>query len=338
MKEEISLREIIEIVMKQKWIIIIVTISCMLISALVSLFILNPTYETYSIVRMQSASNEENQEASDITIFEESLKSSSTLNSLIEKNQLDRNTYTINSIREMFKLEVIPETNTMKIIVKGNDPEQASQMANMLAFELGVRIEITDRTKEIVASQKRLEELADEIAIAKVKLLEAQEQLKITPEKQVTKQVLADNDLLRSVVQDQINTDVVDTIAIEMESEMINPVYTELQSKVAQATIELNTLQKEEENQKQKIDMNQSRINEIELKSSNDKLESNKSIRILDGTNAIFISPSIQPEKPVSPNVVLNVAVAAVLGGMLSLLIVFLRQYLKGTPGSEVNV
>jgi capsular polysaccharide biosynthesis protein len=238
----------------------------------------------------------------------------------------------------MLNVEVLKDTNAMKLQVKGSDAKEITQLANMLAFELGVRIEITDRTKDIVDTQKALDNLTDKIAIAEVKLKEAQTQLKNTPEKLTTKQVLADNDLLQSVVRDEYNKKTTDTAAIELESETVNPVYSELQSQVAQATIEVQTMRKEEENLKQKIELNQSRISEIETKSSNDKLDANKSIRILDDTNAIFINPAIQPEDPVGPKVLVNIAIAAVLGIMLSLLYVFFREYMKGTPGSEGNV
>jgi capsular polysaccharide biosynthesis protein len=338
MKEEISLREIIEIMLKQKWVIIITTISFMLISGIVSLFLIDPTYETYSIVRMEGTANGDQKSTANIQVFEESIKSSSTLNSIIEKNQLDPQVYTISRIRKMLNVEVLKDTNAMKLQVKGSDAKEITQLANMLAFELGVRIEITDRTKDIVDTQKALDNLTDKIAIAEVKLKEAQTQLKNTPEKLTTKQVLADNDLLQSVVRDEYNKKTTDTAAIELESETVNPVYSELQSQVAQATIEVQTMRKEEENLKQKIELNQSRISEIETKSSNDKLDANKSIRILDDTNAIFINPAIQPEDPVGPKVLVNIAIAAVLGIMLSLLYVFFREYMKGTPGSEGNV
>jgi len=338
MEEEVSLREIINIVWKQKWIIVIVTIACMLLSAVVSLFVLKPTYETYSIVRMQSASQEGDKAPTDIKTFLESLKSSSTLNSLIEKNKLDRSVYTINSVRGMFKLEAVSESNLMKITVRGNNAEKVSQMANMLAFELGVRIEIADRTKVIVDSQKKLDDLGEQIAIAKERLNEAQNQLKNTPEKQITTRSLSEDDYLRSVVQEKSNSGAKGTGKLEMNSESINPVYNDLQAKVAQAKIDLNALLKEEQNNKSKIETNTKRIHELEQKPTNDRLDENKSVQILDGTNAIFVDPSIQPDKPVGPKVVLNIIIAAVLGGMLSLLFVFLMQYMRETARSQVNV
>ena len=337
MNEEISLREIIEIILKQKWIIIIFTIACMLVSAIFSFFVLAPTYETYSIVRMQSAASGDGGQVTDIKEFQETLKSSSTLNSLIDKNGLDRNEYTINTIRNMFKLDLIPNSNIMKIIVQGDNPKKISQMANMLAYELGIRVEITDRTKVVVNAQKHLDDLKDQIAITEAKLSETQSQLKITPEKQVTAQALSENDLLRAIEQERSNSSTKDAAKLQMQSESINPVYSDLQAKVAQSTIDLNSLRAEAKNYQDKIDSNMNRINEIESKAVNDKLDINKSIRILDGTNAIFINPSLEPDSPVGPKKLLNTAVAGVVGLMLSLLFAFLRNYMKDTRNEAVR-
>lgn len=342
MNEEISLREVIEIILRYKWIIIICTVFCMIVAAIFSFFIVAPTYETYSIVRMQSTAAGDGKTQTDIKQFQESMKSSSTLHSLIEKNELDRNKYSVNSIRNMFRLEAVKDSDIIKIIVTGKDPKEISMIANMLAFELGVRIEITDRTKDVVEAQKRLLALEDQIEIAKTRLEESQKLLEKTPEKLITTQALANNDLLREIEQEQSNSSTVDAARLQMQSETINPLYTDLQAKVAQQTIELNALLVEAQTNQNIIDTSLSRINEIETKPVNDRLELNKSVRILDGTNAIFINPSIEPESPIGPKKMLNIAIAAVVGGIVSLLYAFLRHYMRQTSnqttGSGVDV
>lgn len=329
MSKEISLYEIIEIVLKGKWIIISITLASIILSATFSYFIIEPTYETYSIVRMQSATKEDGKKITNIKEFQESLKSASTLNSMIVKNQLQDGEYTINSIRNMFELEVVPDSNIMKITVRGDNPEKISKLANMLAYELGIRIEITNRTGEIVKAQEHLEILQDQIVIIKAKLYELNNQLKVTPEKLITNQALSDNDLLRSLEQERSGISTKEAAQLNMQSESINPNYTDLQAKISQSTIELNALEAEAKNYQNKVNLNMSRIDEIDSKASNEKLDVNKSIRILDGTSAIFINPALQPEEPVGPKKLLNIIMASVVGVMLSLLIVFLRNYLR---------
>jgi capsular polysaccharide biosynthesis protein len=332
MSEEISLREMIETILKGKWIIITITVICLLASTILSFFILKPTYETYSLVRLQSANqNAEMSMTTNIQEFQESLRSASTLNTLIDKNKLDRSQYTVSTIRDMFKLEVVQTNNktnnVMKIIVKGEDPKKTSQMANMLAFELGIRIEITDRTKVVVDAQKQLTDLQDQIAVAQAKINEAQNQLKNTPEKQVTVESLSQNDLLRDLEQERSNIKVQDAAQMQMRSEVINPLYSELQSRIAETTIELNTLKAAAKNFEDRISKNLERISELESKSMDDKLDINKSIRIMDDTNAIFINPSLEPERPVGPQKLLNMMIGLVVGIILSTSIVLIRHY-----------
>jgi len=338
MTEEISLREIFVIITKQKRVIAIVTIACIVIASFISFFIMKPTYETFSIVRVQSANLENGNPVTEIKEFQESLKSASTLNSLIDKNQLDRNVYSINTIRDMFELSVIPDSNIMRITVKGDNPKEISQLANMLAYELGIRVEITDRTKVVVNTQKQLEELKDQISITKEKLAESQDQLKNTPEKQVTTQALSNNDILRNIEQEQSNRSAADAAGVQMQSESINPLYTDLKAKISQALLELRVQESQMQNLKSKLDSNMSRINELEIKSSSDKLDVNKSIRILDGTNAIFINPSIEPEKPVGPKHLLIIAFAVFVGVIMSVVYAFIRHFLKEPTRSVIDV
>lgn len=338
MNEEIGLREIIEIVLKQKWIILVLTITSMLVTALISFFVITPTYETYSIVRMQSTMSEGGASVTEIHEFQESLRSASTLNSLIEKNQLSREEYRIDSIRNMFKLETIQNSNTMKIIVRGENAQKISQLANMLAFELGNRIEITDRTKAIIESETIMDGLTKQIAIISAQLNETQNQINNTPEKLITTEALSQNDLLRNIVQERSTTSAANAATLQMQSETINPVYTELQTKFAQTKIQLNALEAEANNLQEKINSNLSRINEIETKSSNDKLNINKSVRISDGTNAIFINPSIEPDAPIGPNHIFIIVIAGIIGFMFSILLAFIRHHMQTTPRSGVNV
>ena len=57
MEETIELRELIEIILKGKWIIAIVTIICMLVAGVASWFVLVEKYESTAVVQVQVASN-----------------------------------------------------------------------------------------------------------------------------------------------------------------------------------------------------------------------------------------------------------------------------------------
>src|SRR5690554_4949022 len=100
MKEEINLREIIESVWNGKWIIAVLTIIAMLISGIVSFFIIEPTYEAISTIRL--GNNGEGQVAGQqlyLNSYAESVRTDVAISRLIEKLKLDIDKYSINSIR-----------------------------------------------------------------------------------------------------------------------------------------------------------------------------------------------------------------------------------------------
>jgi Capsular polysaccharide biosynthesis protein len=337
MEREISLREIIDVLLKQKWIIVIVTLISIFIAAVYSLFVSKDTYETYSIVNIQSTSEEAVNGSNNIKLWAERLKSSSTLDALIEKNKLDRSVYSIAVLNSMINIQATPENNLIKISVTNEDAERTSVVANLLAFELGTVIEVSDRSRIIGISESRLIELTEEIAIAKSELTEAQKQLKNIDEFQVAKQVVTDNELLRSLLQEKTNSNVKTSAVFEMESQLSNPAYTNMQTMVAESAIALDSLLTEQNTLKEKVDLNKTRINEIMDESFVDKITTNTTVRINDGTNMIVITPSIKPEIPVGSNTIMNVILATILGFIISLLIAFVRQYWKSTPRSGVN-
>ncbi|NLL56893.1 MAG: hypothetical protein GX244_00070, partial [Firmicutes bacterium] len=54
MMEEISLRELIEVLLKSKWLIVSITLAALLVSGIVSFFILSPVYEAREIIDIRA--------------------------------------------------------------------------------------------------------------------------------------------------------------------------------------------------------------------------------------------------------------------------------------------
>ncbi|QMV41725.1 Wzz/FepE/Etk N-terminal domain-containing protein [Cohnella cholangitidis] len=337
MDQEISLREIIEIILKGKWIVISVTLVAILLSGIFSFFVLPPTYESNSLVRIATA-NEEGAEQLDISTFIESVKSDTAINRLIEKLQLDQSKYTIGSIRSLIHLEALKDINVMKIKVKGKDSLLITNIANLLAYELANRIEITDRSKSIVEFQSKLKELTDEIISTKSQLTEAQNQLKLIPEKQSTKQFILDNPLLSSIIKDSTKASISELSEIEMNGETINPAYTTLQGQIATLSITLTGLNADESNMKKRLKEYSERIVLLENQIQQDKLSVKSSDRLLDGYQATFISPAIHSTVPIGPNKLMNMIIAAFVGGIISVLIVFFRHYMRNTLKSLTSI
>ncbi|XID91112.1 Wzz/FepE/Etk N-terminal domain-containing protein [Paenibacillaceae bacterium WGS1546] len=324
MREEISLREILETVWKGKLIIASVTVACMLSAAIIGFFV-PPTYEAKANVRV--ANNPEI-----LLSFVETLSNDATMLKL--KNTLQLDSYSIPEVKDAVSIQYVQNTNVAEIKVNGSDPGFVTNVANFLAFELGARIEVTDRANEIIRYKNELLELVDTVTVTKGELAEAEKQLAKTSEKLLTISALADEPYLQSVVQEN-NTSIGisnrDLGSVSLISEEINPTYTTLESKVAELTIQLGKLAEEMKVKESAIDRHESEIRKVEQEMNSERLRVQQTERMLNGTNAVFVSPSIETDQPTGPNKKLIVAIAMVLGGFFSVMFVLVRHFWKAS-------
>ncbi|KPU27372.1 hypothetical protein TR13x_04640 [Caloranaerobacter sp. TR13] len=148
--DEISLREIIEVLLKGWKLIAIITIISVLTSGIFSFFIIDPTYEARTTL-MASFATERlvNQKISDdiqgildtissypimtIQTYKEQIKNPEILKQTIDELGLDKEEFTLNVLKEMIELETIKDTNLIAVKVKYTDPELAAKIANTVA-------------------------------------------------------------------------------------------------------------------------------------------------------------------------------------------------------------
>ncbi|MFB9274572.1 Wzz/FepE/Etk N-terminal domain-containing protein [Cohnella cellulosilytica] len=327
MDQEISLREIIDIILKGKWIIIIVTVVAVLLTGIISFFVLSPVYESNSMVRIADSS-QEGTKPLEMNSFVESIKSDTAINRLIEKLDLDPTVHTINSVKGQIHTEAIKEINVMKIKVTGPDSRVNTNIANFLAYELGNRIDSTARSRSIVEDQSKLMNLSDEIESTKSQLNEANKQLAAIPEKQSTIQVVGESPLLTAIAQEATGS-ASDVLGLQLQSEVVNPAYTAVQTQIATFSIALTKLLAEEASIKARIQENTDRINLQGNQIDPEKLAGKTSDRLLDGEQAIFVSPALMSTIPVGPNKLMNVIIATIISIIISTTIVFFRHYIR---------
>jgi capsular polysaccharide biosynthesis protein len=327
MQEEISLREILETIWNGKLIIIAVTIIAVLVSAIFSFFVIEPTYEAKAQVRLDGSLN----------TVTESIKSDVAMNRIINKLNLNRDQYNINNIRDSIQLAPIEDTNIIEIKVEGTNPRTITKIANMMTFEIAARTEITDRSTKIIGAQNKLLELKDSLAMVETELSEANKQLAETPEKLINKKTLADEPYMQSVAQENSPRSNKELGAMELISESTNPVYLSLKQRIVDGTISQVKLIEEKQINEVKIAENQGFINQLENHIENERLSVQNSQRLFSGFSAVFISPALEPSEPIGPKKVLNIAIAAVVGVMLSVMIVFVSNYWhnSSTPASS---
>lgn len=159
MEEEISLREIIEVLIQGKWIIALITVIAVLTAGIFSFFIIPPTYEATATLmvsvispknqQMVSVITSENQQMGDdfqelidslpqypqmtLETYRTQVENPLIIKDVIETLNLDPEKYSIASLKESITVNSIKDTNLIEIKVKNRDPKLASQIANLLA-------------------------------------------------------------------------------------------------------------------------------------------------------------------------------------------------------------
>jgi succinoglycan biosynthesis transport protein ExoP len=339
--DEISLREIIETVWNGRWIIASVTAVAVLLSGIVSFWVLDPVYEVTTTVMVNSQVDGEKTVAN-LSPFAEQVKSDFVIGKIVKKLELDAKEISVNSIRNSINVEAIKDSNLIRITVTGKDPKAITNIANAVALELGSFIEISTRLDMLVGYKKRLVEVEDQTKIVQTELEIANRQLETNPEKLVTQKSLSDDPYMQSVVADNSNSSNKELGSLRLIDEEINPVYIELKSRVADTSIQLSKLQMEKSNLDERVSTNQQTITALQKQINSTNASSEEFVQSVNRFNAVLIIPAVQPEFPVGPRKMLNLVLAGVVGGILSVFIVFVRDYWRRsstvtTAGSNIS-
>lgn len=190
--EEISLRELIEILLKGWKIIAIIVAMFILVAGVFSFFIIEPTYEAKSVLMASLATdklasinkNGESVEAILNTIstypvltiqtYKEQIKSPKILQQVMEDLSLAEKEITRVGLRDMISLEAIKDTNLIEIRVTHSDPNLASDIANAMSKRFTEFV--TDLSKQQASKSSKF--LKTQIESEKEKLDEASLELK----------------------------------------------------------------------------------------------------------------------------------------------------------------
>lgn len=176
--DEIELRELIQILLDKKKIIGIITVVALVVSFFYSYIILNPVYEATSTL-MTSSINSGSQTSMDLAriddmlnvmsqypdmnmeTYREQIKAPEVLSKTIEELGLE-DKYTIESMGDRISLEIIKDTQMIRIKVQGEDPEKAALIVNTVSknfidFVTEKSKERAEATLEFVESQMEVE-------------------------------------------------------------------------------------------------------------------------------------------------------------------------------------
>lgn len=148
--EEISLRELIEILISRKKVICIVTILALVCSAILSFFIIDPQYEAKMILMASGATNElgntqvaesgnidnmlnfiSKYPSMNIETYRQQIKTPEVLKKTIEDLKLE-DKYNVKTLADKISLETIKDTNLITIKVEDEDSKLAADIVNKL--------------------------------------------------------------------------------------------------------------------------------------------------------------------------------------------------------------
>lgn len=184
--EEISLRELIEILIKQKKIIAIITIVAIIVSGIISFFILDPIYQAKTILmasgmNTKAANGAETKGIEDIldnisrypqmTIeaYKEQIKNPQILDQVIKELKLDEKDINRVTLRNIIDLSTIKDTNLITITVKNSDKLLATNIANTIAKKFTIHVSDLAKTQ----AEKSSNYVKTQMEIEKAKLDEA---------------------------------------------------------------------------------------------------------------------------------------------------------------------
>ena len=423
--DEISLREIIEGILKGWKLIAVVTLIAVVISAAVSFFVISPSYEASVTLIASAAARVEAPRTENgipgfldamtdlpkptLDTYREQVKNPVVLQNVLDDLGLGPDRLTRRGLSSKTSVEIVDNTNLIRIKVRDSDPKLAADLADSLAEnfteyvsdlakeqaltsylylekQMNVEKDMLDRAlttyKEFLAQPRGVQELLAEIDSrlmlvtdytmqytqkeveekAKKAALEAlQQDMAETEKVLVTKKSLSEDAFLNSVVSDAIGQSSAQTGQISMESQEINPNYLMLESSISILGSELAMLSSERQNIKSQIDRNSAELEKLQAELAEKQHQENilkrnidlaqqtydafyskyEEIRITQSSQVgeasiVVAAPASVPSVPASPNKRLNVVIAGVLGLMVSVFLVFIKDYWEKT-GQEIH-
>ncbi len=311
MEEEISLREIIDTLWKGKLLIGVITAIVVLAGVIYSFFIASPIYRGEAQVTVHNVASVPESvqpyidEMTSPDVFGQAIKSPSTIGELIQKENLDMS---VNLLKDKINIELPTEETGpyIDISMEASDRDMIKSIMDGL---------LTITREQIEGNiQNRLDLLKNEYSN---KMAEEETKLEVAVDQ--FNQLASDYDLPTIILfqQNASNSQYV----VEVNDAILD---------------QLKALDKADQVKYEQLNRKIDEIKELYnfYSSKYEDVESISTMNIMDLSTNVLSEPFVTTN-PISPNKKLNVAIAFVLGLMVSVGIVFLREYLQNTPSTN---
>ncbi|MGF7184778.1 capsular polysaccharide biosynthesis protein [Desulfitispora alkaliphila] len=151
--QEIDLKELLGIIFKWKWMIAALTFVAVMISGVISYFVLPPVYETKTVLMVTHASDNQRHQSINtngienvantlsrlpemtMNTYVDQIKNEKLLKEVVESLNLDRYGYSHRTLNGMVSANAIQDTNLIEVKVTNTDPALAALIANKLSEE-----------------------------------------------------------------------------------------------------------------------------------------------------------------------------------------------------------
>jgi len=226
MQEEITLRELIEILLKGKKLIAIITVVAIVASGILSFLILDPVYEAKTILiasgvnaKVQTQSQSQGIEElldtmsrypqMSIETYKEQISNPHILNQVIQELNLEEKGINRVQLRDMLSLSTIKDTNLITIAVKHSDPVLAADIANTVAKKFTAHISDiakaqADKSSNYIKTQMDIEKENLDAALLEYKNYLAQPKGLL----ELQKEVNSKTDLITQYKNDLLNAEI----------------------------------------------------------------------------------------------------------------------------------
>ena len=303
-EETIELRELMYIILKGKWIVIGITIFSILISGILSFFVIKPIYQVETTISINNkalsglaVSSTESYFAEQVTptFVMERIKSKTLVQMTIDKSNTG---ITKEIFLSNLSIENIPSTNILRISLKNNNQETIVKLldAHILNVKESIFEDIYHRLENDITFSN------SQATVEKAKL----EDLLKTYRK-IAAELNLPNTLLLDAAIDYNNQYIMN---FDTDSSAIKNIEAKYLIQLNETTSEINSTTSVYRDYVQR----------------SRELEAFASVFNVDD-KIVTISPANMPEEPISPNKFLNIAIAMVIGVLLGVGIVIFKNY-----------
>jgi len=160
--EEISLRELIETILKEKWLIAAITIVCMAAGITMTYFIMDPVYEANTMLMISPITDSTSVDTEGnrffniveslskypimtIDTYKEQVKTPVILDYI--RKEMGWNGKSLAEISNKITVSKINNTNLLNVTVKDTDPEVAAKVANLVSERFSCFVSETNRNQ-----------------------------------------------------------------------------------------------------------------------------------------------------------------------------------------------